>query len=174
MKYLKLHGSANWLLCSKCKKINHYDKGYPKDLVKGCKICKDKKVNLEPLIVPPSWNKSEYREQINRIWETAIKEMNQARKIFIIGYSVPPTDMYFEYLISLGLKDNDIVEKIVVIDRDDDLIEDEDRHFLEELDSKYRKLLNINFAKYRYEFLPIGVSNFIKRDMLYYIGAREG
>ena len=180
LKYLKLHGSANWLLCKKCKKITFYDKGYPNMLIKGCKICHDNGVILEPLVVPPTWNKSEHRKEINRVWEVALKEMSLARKIFIIGYSMPPTDMYFEYLMSLGLKDNDIIEKIVIVDRDEDNVKEDDKEkeevksHLQNLDEKYRKLLNINFAKYRYEFKSVGVLQFIKHDMANYIGMVEG
>lgn len=173
IKYLKLHGSANWLVCDKCRKITVFNKGYPKKPLKGCKKCGEKHAALEPLIVPPTWNKSEYRNEINQVWEVAINEMRHARKIFIIGYSIPPTDMYFEYLMSLGLTRSYFVDKVVVVDKDISRTNGEAKEHLNVLDEKYKKLLNANFIKYHYEFKPIGIMKFIKRDMPSYIGIRK-
>lgn len=161
IKYLKLHGSANWLLCKTCDKITRH-KSYPKDEIK-CEKCKGKSI-LEPLLVPPTWNKSAYRDRINKIWQVAIDEIKKASNIFIIGYSIPPTDMYFEYLITLGLKENDIVDNIVVVDAPS--CKDKSMPLIptagsSELDEKYKGLLNPNFTKYHYKFMPIGMYEFI-------------
>lgn len=175
IRYLKLHGSANWSKCNECGKIKVIPV-YPKDLLK-CDTCAD--AILEPLIVPPTWNKSEYRNEINEIWKTALEEIKKARKIFIIGYSRPNTDLFFEYLMSLGLKDNNDIEKIVVVDRDVSLerasVEKEEiKFYLEELDKKYKSLLNSNFIKNRhYEFRAIGVEDFIRTYLPSYLGFRK-
>lgn len=63
--------------------------------------------NIEdiPLIVPPTWNKTEYHLFLSNVWKQAAKEISEAKYIFIIGYSLPETDLFFQYLLGLGMLD---------------------------------------------------------------------
>jgi len=163
IKFLKLHGSANWLYCPKCKKVNIYKRGYLHK-IKKCDNCKH---DLEPLIVPPTWNKDSYNEKLNLIWEEAVNEIKQARRIFILGYSMPPTDMYFEFLMSLGLKNNSLIEKVYVVD----ILEEEGnkkiKNYLDTLKMRYEHFFNENFASRKFEFLPVGIINFINKRLYF-------
>jgi hypothetical protein len=56
----------------------------------------------DPVIVPPTWNKTQYHKEIGGVWTEAAKHLSEAENIFIIGYSLPDTDQFFRYLYSLG------------------------------------------------------------------------
>ena len=64
--------------------------------------CSEKSVTPNPIIVPPTWNKTEYHESLSRVWSKAAKELASAENIIIIGYSLPPSDPFFHFLYSLG------------------------------------------------------------------------
>jgi hypothetical protein len=55
-----------------------------------------------PAIVPPTWNKT-LREGIVPEWETALNLLSKANHIRFMGYSLPPGDAYFRYLLKAGV-----------------------------------------------------------------------
>lgn len=119
---LKLHGSINWGVCSnkKCKqkilplRQFQYTTYYPTekysiipsvtDLNKGqqCRTC-GHSLEKTPLIVPPTWNKTSFHGQIKKVWEKAANILKDAEDIVVIGYSLPHTDWFFNYLFALGV-----------------------------------------------------------------------
>jgi hypothetical protein len=121
---LKLHGSLNWAHCSVCNQVvpwllNDYLKEYqwnifPDDDIKYVTLgigsylkdyahcSKDKNVDEEPVIVPPTWNKTQYHATLSNVWSRAAKELSGAENIFVIGYSLPTSDAFFRYLYALG------------------------------------------------------------------------
>jgi hypothetical protein len=130
---LKLHGSLNWGRCSRCKTIVPLD--IPR-CVEETPIQDPEKVNievsqrlgllqhcgfplpLEPVIVPPTWNKGMYHAQLGHVWKKAAAHLSEAEYIFIIGYSYPSTDEFFRYLYALGSIGEGWVEKIIVFNPD--------------------------------------------------------
>lgn len=89
IKCFKLHGSLDWGICLKCKKIvllswslNNYSYNSVQ-----CKNCKGK---LEPFIFVPHEEITDKR--IKKLWETAGNELGEAEKITFIGYSFPSYD----------------------------------------------------------------------------------
>lgn len=125
IKLIKLHGSINWGICSKCKQITPIDftrfNTHPclgpepsPNLIPiriGSKIgnffhsngdgCRGKLKDI-PLLIPPTWNKTDYHSHVKIIWKYAVQELSEAENIFIIGYSMPETDLFFKYLLGLG------------------------------------------------------------------------
>ena len=73
-----------------------------------------------PVIVPPTWNKSQYHSEISQVWRKAAEELSEAEIIFIIGYSLPKTDMFFRFLYGLGTFSKTHLSKIIVINPDKD------------------------------------------------------
>jgi hypothetical protein len=69
-----------------------------------------------PFIVPPTWSKREHHEQIAKVWQVAAKDLGQADKIFVLGYSLPPTDHFFRYLFALGATGETRIKRFVVSD----------------------------------------------------------
>src|SRR5581483_11425835 len=103
---LKLHGSTNWAICGdkNCGDIRVLPgklTTYPDFRQTLCYKCL--KQTYQPLLSPPSWEKGEYRDVTQRIWQRAVNEVQKATRICIIGYSMPQTDAFFQYLLTLAL-----------------------------------------------------------------------
>ena len=141
-KFLKLHGSTNWAYCHDCGhplqivKATPIPPGHILDpFVKDgdqinfrmvtnvlrnteCENCK-KKGTLEPIVIPPTWSKAIVKSPLVKVWEAAVDEIRDAFQIVVIGYSMPTTDTFFQYLLTLGLASNATFHRVVVVNRDD-------------------------------------------------------
>lgn len=130
---LKLHGSINWGYCTKCEKIIPYSlsdanfsslnplmESIALDL--GSRLNQKKHHDLPlqgpPILVPPTWNKTQYHSQLANVWKRASKELAEAENIIIIGYSLPDTDLFFRYLFALGSQGRTRIRKIIVVNPD--------------------------------------------------------
>jgi len=109
----KLHGSINWGYCTKCQDLVLTD--FEPVYKSACPKCNS---NLRPLLIPPSWDKGVREKQIQEVWRQALDMLRTAKRIYIIGYSFPETDQYFRYLLYVGLKENEYLEKIMIINPD--------------------------------------------------------
>lgn len=136
---LKLHGSLNWAVRSDTREVQpltlqeyflkyHYqgwDKHGKCHIPIGSQLQEyyskntEIKVEPEPVIVPPTWNKADYHHLLSTIWSTAAKELEGAEYIFIIGYSLPETDAFFRLLYGLGTVGETPLKKIVVYNPDE-------------------------------------------------------
>lgn len=154
----KLHGSLNWANCTKCNTIVPWDvsliarTGFTafenNNLLEvfsilaksGLKHCE---VNVEPtpIIVPPTWNKTEHHELIEQVWTQAARALSDAENIFISGYSLPESDLFFRYLFALGSVGTSRIKRFWVFDPDkDDVVE-----------PRFREMMGIA-AKARFKF----------------------
>lgn len=111
LKLVKLHGSINWKTSS----------------------------NDQTFIVPPTWNKS--NPQIRKLWEVAYNEIMTAKRIIIIGYSFPETDIYVKSLLALALNENKILQNIFFVNPDKEIAKNAclsllDKHFQKYCDYK--------------------------------------
>lgn len=133
---LKLHGSLNWGKCS--LKSEHkivpilvrlielhpnkvWYKGVLGDsVVDSCPQCAEENVHsmLAPAIIPPTWSKIVGHPQIASVWNHAVRDISNAYQIVVIGYSMPETDTFFKYLLTLGLRDNPHLKDIIVVNPD--------------------------------------------------------
>jgi NAD-dependent SIR2 family protein deacetylase len=120
---LKLHGSANWVYCDECKKITVCDTYItPLELNSNRHRLHDSNCKNQErshnIIVPPTWNKSNQNKIITRTWARAIEQLSEATHIFIIGYSFPKTDVFFDQLLTLSLLNNTTLKKVYVFNPD--------------------------------------------------------
>jgi len=119
---MKLHGSLNWASETESKAIRplHLSKYFQSPnsppitegtdailpishyLVDYFQKVGSIKVEARPVIVPPSWNKSDYHQTLSQVWARAADHLSEARHIFVIGYSLPETDSFFRHLYALG------------------------------------------------------------------------
>lgn len=102
------------------------------------------KVRREPVIVPPSWNKSDYHQALSNIWAAAAKHLSQAESIFIIGYSLPETDSFFRHLYALGSIGKQTIRRFIVFNPDTS----------GDVDARFKTLLGPG-AMARYEYKEI-------------------
>lgn len=116
---LKLHGSMNWVV------PGHYGDQIlsPSGKIPDIRIYKtatdlftDQARTYDQLILePPTWNKGKSAPILQKLWNKSVEALNTATRIFIIGYSLPETDMHFKYLMASGLSNNISLEEIVIV-----------------------------------------------------------
>jgi len=71
-------------------------------------------------IIPPTWNKGIHKEDIKSIWKLAYKVISEANYIRIIGYSLPLTDSYVNFLLKSAVVNSGNLKNIDVICLDPD------------------------------------------------------
>ena len=137
---LKMHGSVNWASCKSCNWYGVIPANLPFSPThrlpgtegtkvdfkmvtevlpqKPCDHCR-KTGTLSPIIIPPTWSKAVEGTLIAQVWAAAVKEIQNAFQLVVIGYSMPPTDTFFQYLLTLGLASNPRLHRVVVVNNDD-------------------------------------------------------
>lgn len=96
LKVLKLHGSLNWARQTSKRGRALTLFGTYSDVLKAGYV---------PELVPPTWKKL-FHGQLGDVWKSAVQSLQTATRVIIIGFSMPPTDMHFKYLIASGLQRN--------------------------------------------------------------------
>ncbi|MGJ7033791.1 hypothetical protein [Niabella hirudinis] len=128
VKFLKLHGSLNWLQCPKCQRI--YVKfnekiamdPYASIAQPTCRHCdgnfgKQKSHYLVANLIMPTFLKDLSNPQYKIIWQNAGIELSEAKKIVFIGYSLPQADFEMRQLLSRMV---DVDTEIEVVNFKDD------------------------------------------------------
>ncbi|MFH1114193.1 MAG: hypothetical protein V1792_09755 [Pseudomonadota bacterium] len=131
---LKLHGSLNWIYCKKCGRIHKYDlsgiSNGPQRVVRNPGngtlfpleidselvelYCGQETSIPDPMIVPPTWDKSDGHKTLACVWRKSAEKLGNAENIFIIGYSLPQSDAFFRYLFALGSEGDRPLRNVVV------------------------------------------------------------
>ncbi len=75
-------------------------------------------VTGEPVLVPPTWNKTESHRTLATVWRQAAEALAHAENIFVVGYSMPETDAFFRYLYALGTVGTAMLKRFWVFDID--------------------------------------------------------
>lgn len=167
---LKLHGSINWGRCAnqECNSIvpheidrflRSYQPPYSSQVVR-----KDHRVHIsdslaklqhcnqqirgsDSVLIPPTWNKSDYHGMLAKVWSEAADSLNSARYIYVMGYSLPESDAFFRYLFALGTAGKSRIQSFAVFDPDETgTIED-----------RYRRLIGTGLRD-RFEYRPLKFS----------------
>jgi len=94
---LKLHGSMSWSYCPLCQKI-YNDARWQKGGV--CLTCGSV---ILPCILPPQVIITHHIDPFLPLYSRALQYLQNARRLVIIGYSLPATDFDIKLLLKLGL-----------------------------------------------------------------------
>ncbi len=163
---LKLHGSINWRLCSNghivpIRFIDFMESNKPKssdpvnlEFSKASigSVCPQCKSHLtSPIIVPPTWNKTEYHGALSNVWHRAAKELSDAQNIIVIGYSLPESDSFFRYLYALSTAGRSRIKHFLVFNPDKS----------DETQARYERLLGPGITKKRYKYEGCGFATAI-------------
>jgi hypothetical protein len=160
LRLLKLHGSLNWATCTKCKRIRGAQLSEEKVLKyanrvgqsvfplptaevfaeANCGKCGTPLTN-DPVIVPPTWNKIEGRNELANVWKQSATELGRAENIICIGYSLPESDLFFRYLFALGTVGAAHLRRFWVFDPDPEGVVEE----------RYRRLIGKGIER-RFKF----------------------
>jgi hypothetical protein len=136
----KLHGSLHWISCKVCHKIRAVSWDRISQAYAGTRSlhassakfpidprrayvglgphCPGDALPFEVALVPPSWNKTQYWQQLSGVWSAAARELSAAHEIILIGYSLPDSDSFFRDLLALGLEGETRVRAFTVVNPD--------------------------------------------------------
>lgn len=120
IKVLKLHGSANWLLCPNCNKM-YTGVGSTEEvwsqyvLTQECPTCKTfprgpghshipNSPKLEPFFLTPTFLKQFSNTHIKTVWHNAYIELAEADRLIFIGYSLPDADYHVRNLLRRAIR----------------------------------------------------------------------
>lgn len=102
-KILKLHGSVNWLWTGNPHDETLYYSGKHRS-----PLYEPLTAGLIPYIVPPSSNKNIFynNRSLQLLWEAALLFTKFFDELYIIGYSLPKTDLAIHYLFKLIIQNS--------------------------------------------------------------------
>lgn len=117
IKILKIHGSLNWKYCNCCNQVllTPWDKEidlhrnkflgytYPEKEVFDI-ICPIDNNEFQTLILPPSYVKNLNHPVLSFLRNEAGKEIRNTKKIVVIGYSLPSSDIHIKALLKKNIK----------------------------------------------------------------------
>jgi hypothetical protein len=101
---------------------------------------------MGPFIVPPTWDKGSGNQAISEIWAAAHRELAQAHPWIIIGYSAPPSDRFFQYLLGSARAENEHLETVAGFNY---APEDAGKRAIQE---RYERLFTRSFVDRRLQF----------------------
>ena len=167
---LKLHGSTNWAVCG-CNKIHVLGEKATANpsAFRSMRCTSCAKVGLRLLLVPPSWDKSEYSQIMQPVWRKAVDAIKTATRICVIGYSMPETDAFFKFPLSLGLAENDHLYKLIVVD----WLQNSPSPAENNIESRWRNMLEGVFVDRRFVFHPYGTAQFMQGPLTYLLRRAE-
>jgi hypothetical protein len=90
-----------------------------------------------PMLIPPTYSKGDRHLQIMNVWKIAAKELNEAKNIVVMGFSLPDTDQFFRHFFALARADAEYLSRFCVFDPDEGV----ERRFREWLGRDARDVL---------------------------------
>jgi hypothetical protein len=155
VKFLKIHGSMNWLQCSNCQQMFV---GFNEKLILRiineplyCRHC-DKQGNrslLRGSLVMPTFLKDLRNFQIKLVWQNAAIELMEARRLVFIGYSLPHADFEFRQLLSRMVHKDAKIE-VVLWGKSENYEAERERY-------------ESFFSKHSLEFFPEGAEAYVSK-----------
>jgi len=152
VRVLKLHGSVNWgttLSPGPMTRFSSYD-----DLRRAQTIMPD----LLPALLPPTWRKV-FEGPMSSVWDAAVEALRSATRIIVIGFSIPPGDIHFKYLLAAGLRQSISLRDVVFVDPAGETIKDRaSRLLMSSVRSTFHPFNAREFFKNANHLLSIGRS----------------
>ena len=121
IKFLKLHGSLNWFYCTVCNSLTIKPR-YQKKLTSldvdddalnhaTTKVfCPQDDARMLSLTTPPAYKKDLTHPVISKLLIEASNEVNVAKKIVFVGYSMPEADVHIKAILSRsGTQEKEII-----------------------------------------------------------------
>jgi hypothetical protein len=83
------------------------------------------------------------------VWARAVEELKAAKRICVIGYSMPKSDSFFKYLLALALAENDRLSDLIVVDMGS------------AVRARWQEFLEPIFLQRRFHFHPEGLATYL-------------
>ena len=108
LEYIKLHGSINWHSSGEDSNSgiwNYVDVTPWTSQINACDSDVQMLSDTEPLIIPPLTEKATYYENtaIRQLWQRAGDAIDSATRVFVIGYSLPISDLGMQLFLMRSL-----------------------------------------------------------------------
>lgn len=108
--YLKLHGSVNWHYSGRDDFFGetiYYStvSSWGQNIAQAERGSVQLAVDKTPLIIPPVTEKTTYfnNETVRRMWQEASNALWSASRVFVIGYSLPISDLGMQFFLKRSL-----------------------------------------------------------------------
>lgn len=156
LRYYKLHGSLNWLMCNMCGRyyINPYGSIVHQEFrttTDGQNTCFcNSHMRLKSVLVAPSTVRDIRDSNLLQIWKAAVKVISEADKLILVGYSLPAEDLAIKSIILRGLNSSKKNHKLEV-----DVVQ-----FGEQAKPNY---MNI-FGKDNFDYEDSGLEAYLKKN----------
>ena len=133
VRLCKLHGSLNWIRAdpqASVPRIRCFDPYW--ELERQLKGSSPSSATLDsslgraslvessasaaalPFIVPPGEAKASYRAVMQEVWKAAHGVLREADHVYICGYSLPETDVFFRQFFALSMISDVILRRVVI------------------------------------------------------------
>ena len=123
LSLLKLHGSINWYYSGRLDFFGEtilFSEDLPlcHEVWRTERFRRPQSRDKEPLIIPPVLEKTTYfnNETVRRLWREAGEALSHARRVFIIGYSLPSSDIGMKFFLKSHLDRNTTTVHVIDID----------------------------------------------------------
>lgn len=146
----KMHGSSNWAKAEKKRGLRADVYNSYRDFPEG----------REPIVVPPTWRKGELSPLLGEVWSNALNYLSTATRICVIGYSMPPTDIFFQHLMGAALSQNPMIYKLFVVDYEGA------KGGAKAVDERYKAMFEPLDRYGHYEFSDEGAMGFLHKGNL--------
>lgn len=154
---LKLHGSINWGRCCRCgQMVGPYRRAWmSREGFRSEVKCPGCKVELDTVIIPPSWVKDYYSHPLSNVWAEARERLIRTELVIFIGCSLAEADQKFRYLLKTALfREAKQWPRIIVIGRKP--CQSEDKNRPSETQKRYERFFG------EVEYWPIGFEGFVE------------
>lgn len=147
---IKPHGSLNWYYCPECYQF--YFSPNPNLTKSSDNSCNREYCEglLNQYIIPLTLFKNYEHPLLHNSWLNVVKNISEAKEIYFIGYSLPPTDFMCKYYIWKGIKANKKGIKKFLVNPNEDIKENFESLF-GKIDDRFTKNLGY-FNKFVKEF----------------------
>lgn len=166
IRVLKIHGSVSWGRMAErlVESPNEIDtlpngivRGFDREIVAFQSYNELRESGSVPVLVAPTWQKT-FAGYLSAVRDAAVSALSTATRLVIIGYSIPPTDQHFRYLLAAGLQENISLRKVYFVNPGLG-------------DEKSRKELEDRlFALFRREHFEHGVIELVPTDLREFLG----
>lgn len=153
IKLLKPHGSLNWAKCPSCNRL--FSKNctdcipvlFPQEY--RCRFCGE--VDLENVMITPTFVKDIGQTYLKLVWHNIQRDLQEARRIVFLGYSLPLADFEFRYtLLKALISNSEVALRVVLYPPDTDIQNERARWERDLTEERFRNFFGRRDVDIRY------------------------
>ncbi len=134
---LKLHGSADWWRCTRCRSLVA-DSSLAAFFETKCPVCQKSDTRFDSVLMMPTLMKNPMEGPLQEIWRLAFVLLAGADEIVFMGYSLPQADHALYYMVMEAKRSNAQLRAILREDDRDGLACRRFRSLIRHIDLDFR------------------------------------